>query len=141
MPELPKLSDFPCQTFDKLRFGDTDALGHINNAVFITLLETGRIATLNMVQPKDMKQVPTFVIARIALDLRAEIFWPGTVEIGSGVTAIGNSSISFTQALFQKEKCVATAQSVLVHFDRAAHRAAPLTEEMRAAVAAVMMKQ
>ena len=46
MTSLPKLSDFPSQTYDKLRYGDTDRQGHINNAVFVTFLETGRVATL-----------------------------------------------------------------------------------------------
>ena len=40
--DTPTLSDFALQTYDKLRYADTDRQGHVNNAVFSTALETGR---------------------------------------------------------------------------------------------------
>ena len=51
----------------------------------------------------------SFVIARIAIDYRAELFWPGRVDIGTGVKMVGNSSVTFLQALFQGEKLAAGA--------------------------------
>jgi acyl-CoA thioester hydrolase len=132
MTSLPKLSDFPSQTYDKLRYGDTDRQGHINNAVFVTFLETGRVATLEGGEKPLREPGFSFVIARLVLDYRAEIFWPGTVEIGTAVKAIGNSSITFTQAIFQGDKCVATAESVLVQVDNTTRRSAPLSAAARA---------
>jgi acyl-CoA thioester hydrolase len=44
--EALKLNDFPLQTFDKVRYADTDRQGHVNNAVFATFLETGRVEVL-----------------------------------------------------------------------------------------------
>lgn len=38
-----QLKDFPSVTFDKIRYGDTDRQGHVNNAVFSAFLETGRV--------------------------------------------------------------------------------------------------
>jgi acyl-CoA thioester hydrolase len=38
----PSLRDFAVYSVDKLRYGDTDRQGHVNNAVFATFLETGR---------------------------------------------------------------------------------------------------
>ena len=46
MTTTPSLSDYPLQSTDKLRYGDTDRQGHINNAVFATYLETGRVEML-----------------------------------------------------------------------------------------------
>jgi hypothetical protein len=43
MDQEIKLTDYAFQAYDKLRYGDTDRQGHINNAVFTTLLETGRV--------------------------------------------------------------------------------------------------
>ena len=37
------LEQFPIRTYDKLRYADTDRQGHVNNAVFSTFLETGRV--------------------------------------------------------------------------------------------------
>lgn len=139
MSDLPKLADYPSQTYDKLRYGDTDRQGHVNNAVFTTLLETGRIALLEAAGRPLREAEFSFVIARLCLDYRAEIFWPGTVEIGTAVKTIGNSSVTFAQALFQAGKCVATAESVVVQVDAHSHRAAPLGQEMRTKLAALVL--
>lgn len=137
MKNPPKRSDFPAQNYDKLRYGDTDRQGHVNNAVFTTLLETGRIGVLEATDRPLQEPGFNFVIARLAVDYLAEIFWPGTVEIGTAVRTIGNSSVQLTQALFQNEKCVATAESVLVQVDPATHRPVPISTRMREALAAL----
>ena len=129
--ELPKLSDFPSRDYDKLRYGDTDRQGHVNNAVFLTLLETGRVSLLGNAGAVELRGLFSFVIARLQIEYRAEIFWPGRVEIGTGVAAIGNTSITMRQALFQDEKCVATAQSVLVQMHAPSKRTVPLGDELR----------
>jgi acyl-CoA thioester hydrolase len=132
MSELPKLSDFPAQTYDKLRYGDTDRQGHVNNAVFATFFETGRTDTFQLLRSEHLPADVRTVIARLLIDFRAEIFWPGTVEIGSAVKSIGNSSLAFVQALYQNGKCVATAESVLVRIDPVTRRSMPFTEDVRA---------
>ncbi len=136
MNELPKLDNFPSRTYDKLRYGDTDRQGHVNNAVFVTLLETGRVSILDSIRPMREPHL-SFVIARLCIDYRAEIFWPGTVEIGTGVKSIGASSITFAQGLFQNGKCVATAESVVVQVDARTRRAAPLSDGLRQEYAAL----
>lgn len=96
----PTLTDFPFQTFDKLRYADTDRQGHVNNAVFSTFLETGRVEFLFDTQSPLATDNASFVIARLTLDFVAEVNWPGRVEIGTGVTRIGNSSLTLRQAIF-----------------------------------------
>ena len=41
--KVVRLEDFVGQAYDKLRYGDTDRQGHVNNAVFATFMETGRV--------------------------------------------------------------------------------------------------
>jgi acyl-CoA thioester hydrolase len=139
MTELPKLADFPCQTYDKLRYGDTDRQGHVNNAVFATFLETGRVALLEGAGLGLKDPDFSFVIARLELDYRGEVFWPGTVEIGSGIKLVGNSSASFVQAVYQEGRCVATAVTVIVQMDNKTRRSAPLGDEVRAHLTSMMM--
>lgn len=43
MTDAPTLAAYPLHSRDKLRYGDTDRQGHINNAVFATFFETGRV--------------------------------------------------------------------------------------------------
>lgn len=115
MSEPPKLEDFPLRSFDKLRYGDTDRQGHVNNAVFGTFLETGRCDLLEAAFGPGWREVnSSIVIVRLELDFLAEILWPGRVEIGTAMVHLGNSSLRLAQALFQGETLVAKAQSVLV---------------------------
>ncbi|WP_298286496.1 thioesterase family protein [Acidocella sp.] len=140
MTQLPALGDFPCQTYDKLRYGDTDRQGHVNNAVFATFLETGRVALLAGSGLGLKHPDFSFVIARLELDYRGEVFWPGTVEIGSGIKSIGNSSASFVQAVYQEGRCVATAVTVIVQMDNKTRRPAPFGDEMRGFLSGLMLK-
>ncbi|NNM57651.1 thioesterase family protein [Acidocella sp.] len=134
----PQLADFPSQTYDKLRYGDTDRQGHINNVAFASFLETGRVALLEAAGRMLTEPGFNFVLARITIDYLAEIHLPGTVEIGSAVKTIGNSSVTLTQALFQREKCVATCEAVMVQVDPATSRSAALSPTLRASLNALM---
>jgi acyl-CoA thioester hydrolase len=121
-----RLADFPARTYDKVRYADTDRQGHVNNAAFATFCETGRVEFL--FDPEQPLYPPgaAFVIARLALDLHAEVRWPGTVEIGTRVEQIGRSSLTLKQALFQRERLVATAETVIVLMDEETRRSTPL---------------
>lgn len=113
----PTLDAFPLRSQDKLRYADTDRQGHVNNAVFATFLETGRVEVLYDPERPLADDGASFVIARLALDFRAEITWPGTVDIGTRVGRVGRSSITLDQGLFQDGRLVATAETVIVHVD------------------------
>jgi acyl-CoA thioester hydrolase len=132
MPGEIAISDFPLRTTDKLRYGDTDRQGHVNNAVFSTLLETGRVELIY--DPKLSLAEPgaAFVLARLEVDFRAELRWPGEVEIASRVAAIGRSSVRLEQAVFQSGRCAATAVSVIVLMDDVTRASRPLAPETRA---------
>lgn len=126
------LNDFPQQTYDKIRYADTDRQGHVNNAVFSTFLETGRTAFLFHPEHPILDKGASFVIASLHLDFIKEITWPGRVDIGTGVVRIGNSSLTLWQQLFQHNQCVASAKTVVVQVDDATGRSRPLTEEAKA---------
>ncbi|MGE4371336.1 MAG: acyl-CoA thioesterase [Xanthobacter sp.] len=130
----PRLADFPGQAFDTIRFGDTDKLGHVNNAVFSTFLETGRAMLLLNKEAPIGPAGASFVIVRLAMDFRAEMMWPGQVQIGTRVCNIGRTSFGMDQAIFQDERCVATAETVMVMFDTTQRRPMPLDENTIAAL-------
>lgn len=142
MTDLPKLEDFPHTEQDKLRYSDADMLGHVNNAVYTTFLETGRAALLSHPEINAWgSERFTFVIARLEVDYRAEVHWPGIVQIGTAVKSIGNSSMVLQQALYYQGTCVVTAQSVMVQVDKHAHRPAPISAETRAVLHRFMLKE
>ncbi len=128
----PTLADFPFRTREKLRYGDTDRQGHVNNAVFATFLETGRVDMLINGGVDVMGPNGALVLARLVLDFRREVNWPGEVEIGTRVAAVGRSSLRLEQAVFQNGACVATGESIVVLTDVTTRRSTPFSEAARA---------
>ena len=122
---------FPVQTHDKIRYGDTDRQGHVNNATMATFLETGRVEILYGVEQPVLAKNCSFVVASLKVDYLKEITWPGTVEIGTGVIRVGGSSIHFYQQLFQNDICVAKAETVSVQVLNQTGKSHPLSETAR----------
>lgn len=140
MGQKPELDDFPQQTFEKLRYVDTDRQGHINNAVFASMLETGRVEILYDPDQPLYDHGCSFVIVSLAIDFHAEITWPGQVEIGTRVVNLGRSSITIEQGLFQYGECAATANTVIVHVNNAEKRSEPLSEDAVRRLSALMQR-
>jgi acyl-CoA thioester hydrolase len=131
MPDYLAITDFPLRARDKLRYGDTDRQGHINNAVFSTFLETGRVELIYCQAAQLAEPGTAFVIARLEMDFRGELLWPGEVEIGTRIASIGRSSVRLAQAIFQGERCVASAITVIVQMDEATRKARPFSDAVR----------
>jgi acyl-CoA thioester hydrolase len=130
-PDLADRSRFRFWSREVCRYGDTDRQGHVNNAAFVTFCETGRVLFLTDEARPLAPPGCAFVIARIELDYRAELQWRQVVEIGTVLLAFGRSSFTLGQGLFVRDRCVATARSVLVLIDETTRRPVPLPEEVR----------
>ncbi len=122
------INDFKNITYDKLRYRDTDRQGHVNNAVFSTFFETGRVDLLFNAGIPLLKEGCDFVIASIKLDFIKEITWPGEIRIGTKVERVGKSSLTLKQGLFQNDQCAAYAETVIVQVSRTTKRSEPLTD-------------
>lgn len=125
------LIEFPLHAFDKIRYADTDRQGHVNNAVFATFLETGRVEVLYHPELPLLADGASFVIASLEVEFLKEITWPGQVEIGTGVIKIGNSSLRLYQKLFQNHDAAASAETVVVQVDDRTGQSTPLTKEAK----------
>lgn len=132
---------FPHHATDKIRYADTDRQGHVNNACFATFLETGRVEILYDPEHPLAADGSEFVIARLTLDFRDEIRWPGSVTVGTGVQRIGTSSVTLVQAVFQDDRCVALAETVIVHIDTAARKSRPFAEAAQARLQALLLEE
>ena len=137
-PDLTDRAIYPVWAKDVLRFGDTDRLGHINNAGFCTFFETGRVAALFPGGESFAPVGATWVLRRIALDYQSEIHWPNAVHIGTVVARVGNTSVQFGQGLFVDDTCRATAETVTVLMDLKTRKSTPIPDETRAVLAKMM---
>jgi len=131
--ETTSIDDFPLRTYEKLRYVDTDRQGHVNNAVFASMLETGRVELLYSPDRPLADPQCSFVIARLTLDLHAEITWPGRVDIGTRTGRIGRSSLTLEQGLFQNGRRAATATTVIVHVNGTTRRSQAFSDVARQA--------
>jgi acyl-CoA thioester hydrolase len=132
LPAATERTSYKIWTYDKLRYNDTDRQGHVNNAVFATFCETGRVAFLYDEKLSLAAPGCDFVVARLAIDFRAELYFPGKVDIGTRVLSIGRSSFTVGQGVFKDDVCVATAESVGVQMNNGTRRSEPLTAAMTA---------
>ena len=125
---VPRAEDFPFRYVEAIRYCDMDRQGHVNNAVYSTFLESGRVNVFrDPASGLDIPDVET-VIVRLEIDYLRELRWPGTVEICTGVARIGRTSLVLDQAVFSEGACAAVAKAVMVLMDSATRRPCPLPE-------------
>ena len=127
-----QLTDFPFVTTDKVRYNDTDRQGHVNNAVFATYMELARVEVLHHSDLGLREDGGSLVLARLVIDFRAEIHFPGEVQIGTRVGRVGRSSIEFENAIFQHGQLCGHGQAVVVLVDGQTKRSRPISDTSRA---------
>ena len=127
----PLLADFPYRLADNVRFADLDPNQHVNNAVYATYFETGRVT---LMKDRGFGLTPeglAWIMVRLDIHFRAELKWPGTIEMGLGVSKFGRTSVTFDQVVFSEGKCVASSQSVSVLIDDVTRKPTPLTGQIK----------
>jgi acyl-CoA thioester hydrolase len=130
LDSTPRLEDFPYRLTDNVRFADLDPNQHVNNAVYATYFETGRVTLMKDRGYGLMPPGVGWIMVRLDMHFRAELRWPGTIEMGLGVSKFGRTSVTFDQVVFSEGICVASAQSVSVLIDEATRKPTSLTVEI-----------
>lgn len=104
-----------------VRWGDADALGHINNTEFIRYLESSRIdyfqSVLNIELTKGINE--GWVLADMQCSYLQQVHFPCELEVAMRFTKLGNSSAEIQAVIFRKgeDTPVATSKSISVWFD------------------------
>jgi acyl-CoA thioester hydrolase len=117
----------------EVRFRDLDALGHVNNAVYLTYFESARMAWwMHLTHRSDLRGMD-MILARAEVDFRSPVAYAEVLDVGVRCASIGRSSFVVEQAITERRtrRLVAEARKVLVHYDYAAGRSRPLTDERR----------
>ena len=114
------------------RFGDTDALGHVNNATLATYAESGRLDFLG----RFPGFVQSLILAHLSLDYRRQVLLGQRVEVHTSLVRLGRTSLELRQDIMADGAVAVECRSVVVHFDYAAQRPAPLPAQVREALQA-----
>jgi len=125
---------FRHRTTLQVRFADTDAFGHVNNAVFATYAELARIRyLLDVLHAEATFDELPLILARLAIDFRSPILFEQEVVVASRVERIGRSSFTMRHEMTAGPdgRVVAEVDSVLVTYDYASARPMPVPDAWR----------
>ena len=116
-----------------VRFSDTDALGHVNNANYLSFLESARIDYLRRVLGRTKVEDFGVIIARVEIDYKSPAYHHETLVVGCRVSEVGGASIKMDYRIEDKAtgRLVAEAKSVMVAFDYALGRPVRVGDEWR----------
>jgi acyl-CoA thioester hydrolase len=117
-----------------VRWRDTDALGHVNNAVFMTYLEEARDAFYTAVLGAD----PIYVVVRIEADFQAEIRYEDRlVAVRLVVERLGTTSLTTRETIMTPgQEVAAEVRVVTVRWDQETRKPVPFSQEERERLAA-----
>jgi acyl-CoA thioester hydrolase len=108
---------FSCIYEGQTRFDDLDVQGHVNNAAAVVLLQEARVHLNGAVDLGRRLDGLRVLVAALGVEYAAEMRHPGTVVIGTGVLAIGRSSVTFGQLARQNGRPTLYAEAVIVVAD------------------------
>lgn len=117
--KLPKRSDFAYFLPLMTRWGDMDALGHVNNAKFFTYDESARLEYFQVLMKDDPKfwQEYGLILAHIEADFVAQLKPPAQLNIGFRIARLGRTSLRTEAAMFLDDEVVAVTRAILVWYD------------------------
>ena len=128
-----------------VRFADTDAMGHVNNAVYLTYCEAARIRYWTDVTGEPVaaghEGAESLILAEARIAYRAPVFHTERVTVETRSTRIGTSSFDLEHRLTAcpeggTPRLVAVSASVMVRYDYATERATPISDAFVAAIEA-----
>lgn len=118
----------------QLRFSDLDAMGHVNNARYLSYIEDARIGLLRqIIDTMDEQAPPGLILARSEIDHRRPItLSTEPLQVDVWVADVGRKSFTLEYDVRQAGQVAAQARSVMVAFDYATASARPLNSQERA---------
>ncbi len=116
----------------EVEFRDVDTAEHVNNAVYLTYLETARIGYLREALGDGFLYQLSLILAHVTVDFRSPARFPEMLEIGSRVPRVGTKSFAMDHEVRGADgRLVVEASSVLVAYDYEADASMPVPEEWR----------
>ncbi len=140
--------DFACQRQVEVRFADTDAMGHVNNATYLTYIEIARAAYYETATGRPLPlgvhgAEEGMILADVRIAFRAPAFYGETLLVESRVTRLGRTSFTMEHRItapdsrYGRARLIAVAESVLVTYDYTAERPIAIPDALRAGIEAL----
>ncbi|MBE7418315.1 MAG: acyl-CoA thioesterase [Ideonella sp.] len=122
------------ETVIPIRWGDMDAMGHINNTVYFRYMETARIDWCRSIgcMPEQSRQGP--VIVNAWCNFLQQLRYPGDVRVKHHVTTVGRTSFDTYVTMERSDDpgvIWAEGGARMVWIDFASNQSLPLPQELR----------
>jgi acyl-CoA thioester hydrolase len=126
---------------ERVRFGDLDAMRHLNNVVFLRYFETARIAYLRTLIPAHDPANPErddfgVIFAECHINYRSPVLFDEEVAVHCTIGNVRRSSFRVEFEMRVEGRLAAEGYGVLVGFDYVAQKAAHLPEPVVARLGA-----
>jgi len=124
-----KLSDYKYKTPIAIRFSDIDAVGHVNNAVYLTYFEEARIKYWRDIVHWDMSEEGV-IVGRSEVNYLKPILLHDEIACYVRTSRIGNSSFDVAYVLVkitpQGEEICTTGKTVCISYNYFANKSIPI---------------
>lgn len=124
------MAEFNYEKEIDVRFRDFDLMGHVNNAVYATYLEQARVEYVEDVVGEPLMNTGA-VVADLHIDFERPIDWGDSVTVAVRAGELGTSSIPLEYEIRVDGEVAATAETLMVLFDRDAGESTPIPDEWR----------
>jgi len=132
------MEDFQATVEAQVRFRDTDALGHVNNAVYLSWMELGRMAFTDAVLPEIDWTKTGFILAHVSIDYLEPVFLGDKVKVYMRAGKIGGKSVVLecliTKTDKKGERPAAKGTNIIVAFDYEKNTSVPIPEDWKKAM-------
>ena len=128
-PKNIQKSEFKFFINIETRWADMDCIGHINNATFLTYVETARIKLIEKLGFSDLP----IIMASIKIDYVNQLKYPSKIEIGQKISRLGNSSFDILTGIYNKDsgKLITISTTTLVCYDYNSQKSLKIPTEIR----------
>jgi len=115
-----------------IRWGDMDAMGHVNNTVYFRYMEQARIGWFDALVPEaEAWKTTGIVIVNASCNFKRPINYPGTVEVKVLVGAPGGSSVPTFYELSIEGEIYADGAATVVFIDKQQQKPVRIPEAIR----------
>ena len=116
-----------------IRWGDMDAMGHVNNTVYFRFMEQTRISWFEALLPRGEAWGATgIVIVNASCNFKRPINHPATVEVKMYAGAAGGSSLPTFYELLVENQIHADGAATVVFIDMQKQKAMRIPDNLRA---------
>jgi len=118
-----------------VRWGDADALGHINNVQYVRYIESSRVDYSKVVTNLnfDASAKECWILANLQCSYLGQLHYPCEIDVCTRINKIGNKSAELIATIFiaGKAEPVFTSKAVVIWFDYTTQQTLRIPDSVR----------